>query len=254
MVTKTLLPSSLHREIDLWRRYFYERRQVTPIEASAQFDTAAQLLWRDVKSSLESPGTKRSAKEAMLFHSAQPVHYVRTYRIEPWQWFRTPFHCLKLKVRLMLLRTSLTDPSEQDRLVFEADQALTVIEFAGKPLGPRQRWKARSVAIEKRLSAKLHRKTFSSLAVTVQDGKVVPRNIPRALFLSTHMLRFAFTSIACLLTTIATANTLVRGCLTCAELGSIYIASLAGWFAYMSHIFGPEWKSSEKLAKALLPD
>lgn len=186
-----------------------------------------------------------SHEDSILFHGAQPSHYVRHYRLRPWQWLLYPFHCASFSRRMRLLTGMPVDAKESQELIRLLDEDLAYIEFAGKQLFPQLRYRARKEMLRERISPWRVRSVFISTSIRSHAGHIAARRISGSVYWPLRIAREVLLAMAVWSSGIATWEIAMQSCLTCNALGLLYSAVFMTLVGYLAHIGGPERRRAE---------
>ena len=187
-----------------------------------------------------------SHREAMLFHAAQPNHYVEHYRVKLWQRFMYPIHTARFSRHMRQLKAESGDTRRSRELTKLVDDDLAYIEFAGKSLSPLQRFRTRREIIRMRQSPWKVRSAFISASVVARRGRISVHPVPGRVYWPFRILREALIAAVVWSIMVSIWETATRGCLTCNSLGLLYLSVFLMLFGYFAHIAGPERRQAER--------
>lgn len=217
---------------------------------------AQSALWDAVLESFSNLKERERAKydshvDAMLFHAAQPGHYVRHYKLKVWQRLLYPFHCASF-LRGMRLLASLPDGSESsEKLIQRIDDDLAYIEFAGKLVDHQLRYRARRETLLKLLSPWKIRSSFVSTSIVCRGSHITVRRVSGGVYWPFRIGREVLLAFAAWSAAFAIWETATRSCLTCNSLGLLYLSVFLILFGYLAHIGGPERRQAERFLASM---
>lgn len=208
-------------------------------------------LWNAVLGSISNLKEHERAKfdshaDAMLFHAAQPHHYIKHYRLRVWQRILCPFHCASFSRRKRLLATLPAGSKSAEDLIRQIDDDLAFIEFAGKSLGHQLRYRARREMLDKRLTPWKIRASFVSTSIVCRGTYITARRVSGGVYWPFRICREVLLAFAAWSVAFAVWEMATRSCLTCNSLGLLYLSDFLILFGYLAHIGGPERRQAER--------
>lgn len=229
-----------------------ERQNLDAMPPEYVLSPGQRALWNEVAGSLSNLGwdgrTDAAARaESLLFHNAQPNHYIEHYRLKAWQHLWCPIHCARFSRRKRILKEISGDTMRSRELIRLIDEDLAFIEFGGKPLSPQQRFQCRREILRHGVSPWTVRSAFISMYIARCGNRVAVRPVPPSIYWPGRIGREVFSTLAALSIGTAAWEAYARRCLTCNALGLVYLSLFLLLFAYLSHIAGPERRNAEHL-------
>jgi hypothetical protein len=217
---------------------------------------AQSALWDAVLGSFSNLKERERAKydshvDAVLFHAAQPRHYVAQYRLRVWQRILCPFHCASFTRRKRLLATLPTGSKNAEELIQRIDDDLAFIEFAGKSLGHQLRYRTRREMLLKQLSPWKIRASFVSTSIVCRGNHITARRVSGGVYWPFRIGREVLLAFAAWSVAFAVWEMATRSCLTCNSLGLLYLSDFLILFGYLAHIGGPERRQAERFLASM---
>lgn len=245
-----------NRPTDITHGAEVERSDVDSNSNDYAHSPAQLALWNAVLGSFSNLKVRERAKydshiDAMLFHSAQPSHYIRHYKLKVWQRFLCPFHCASFSRRMRLLPTLPAGSKSAEELVQRIDDDLAYIEFAGKPLDHQLRYRARREMVLKCLTPWQIRASFISTSIVCRGNRITARRVSGSVYWPFRICREALLALAAWSIAFAMWETARQGCLTCNSHGLMYLSVFLALFGYLAHIGGPERRQAERFLTSM---
>lgn len=217
----------------------------------------AQLaLWNAVVGSLSNLKEHGMSEhdghtDVMLFHAAQPEHYIRHYQLRAWQRLVSPFHCTSFSRRMRQLEGMPVGSTAGQELIRRLDEDLAYIEFAGKQLSAQQRYRVRREMLRERMSPWRVRSIFISMSIQSREGYIAARRISVSVYWPFRIAREVLLVFAAWSTASAAWDIATLSCLSCNALGLLYLAVFLTLFGYLAHIAGPERRQAERFLESM---